>query len=267
MNSSGANKVRIHCVGNFAPGEVIVRNSPDSRPRVAEIESAIETAWQQASARIGVKLFDGPMCRLESFIADRRLTLHLSRTTYKTFLGTNLANAELADKFGTAALANPVGLSAALHTADGFIMLGRRNASVAYYPQRIHPFAGTLEPTGEMDVFAEIRRELAEELGFTDGDISEIACIGIAEDASIRQPELIFHVATNRTRSQVEQSLDNAEHSAAVAIAAEKQSLQQAITDPAMTPIATGAMLLWGRQRFGREWFDVAARAVTLPTQ
>jgi hypothetical protein len=267
MNSPGVNKVRIHCIGKFALGEVIAQSSPDSRPRIAEIESAIETAWQQTSAQLGVKLFDGPMCRLESFIADKRLTLHLSRTTYKAFLGTNLANPELADKFGVAALANPVGLSAALLTADSFIMLGRRNASVAYYPQRIHPFAGTLEPTGEIDVFAEMSRELAEELGFSRGDISEIVCIGIAEDASIRQPELIFQVATSRMRAQVEQSLDTAEHNAAVAIAADKESLRQAITDPAMTPIASAAILLWGRQRFGREWFDAAARAVTLPTQ
>ena len=37
--------------------------------------------------------------------------LTLSPTSYKPFLGTNLSNAKLADKYGHKILANPVGLS------------------------------------------------------------------------------------------------------------------------------------------------------------
>ena len=51
------------------------------------------------------------------------------------------------DNHGSAdCLANPVGVSPALLSADNFLIMGRRNASVAYYPNRIHPFAGALEP-------------------------------------------------------------------------------------------------------------------------
>ena len=89
----------------------------------------IDRAWQTASARPGVKLFDGPMCRLESWsaLAGGALQLTLSRTSYKLFMGTNMCHPELADRFGPQVLANPVGVSPALETADGFLMLGRRN--------------------------------------------------------------------------------------------------------------------------------------------
>src|SRR5688572_13684152 len=130
-------------------------------------------------------------------------------TSYKPFLGTNLTHPELADRHGPAILANPVGVSPALITADGWLMMGRRNASVAYYPNRVHPFAGALDPA-DPDPFAAIGRELAEELGFTEDDIAidGMHCTGIAEDVSIRQPELIFSVVSTRTRNEIESKLD-----------------------------------------------------------
>ena len=42
---------------------------------------------------------------------------------------------------------------ASLLTRDGWLLYGRRNATVAYYPNRVHPFAGTLEPGDLADVF------------------------------------------------------------------------------------------------------------------
>src|SRR2546423_316715 len=84
----------------------------------------------------------------------------------------------LADRFGPQVLANPVGVSPALLTADNYLMMGRRNASVAYYPGRIHPFAGALDPQ-DSDVFAAVRRELKEELAFEIQDVTEIFCTGI----------------------------------------------------------------------------------------
>jgi len=88
-------------------------------------------------------------------------------------------------------------------TADDWLLLGRRNATVAYYPSRVPPFAGALEPGDPTDVFAEARRELREELGFVEHDVSDIRLAGIVEDASLRQPELIFRVRTVRTRARL----------------------------------------------------------------
>ena len=222
-----------------------------------EVERVIDEAWEAVGRQPGVHLFDGPMCRLESWrAAADGLEMVLSGTSYKPFLGTNLHHPELADRYGDSILANPVGVSPALETADGWLMMGRRNASVAYYPNKVHPFAGALEPRDAMDLFGAVRRELAEELGFTGADIAEIRCTGIAEDRAIRQPELIFRVLSTRTRAQVEATLDRTEHHDSWAVEARRESVEGALRDVSeLTPVAVAALLLWGRARIGKEWF------------
>src|SRR6476619_7334639 len=100
-----------------------------------------------------------------------------------------MTNPQLADRFGADVLANPVGLSTALETSDGFLLMGRRNERVAYYPGRLHPFAG-------------FRRELGEELSLDEPDVPLIRCTGIVEDVALRQPELIFRVECALTRKE-----------------------------------------------------------------
>jgi 8-oxo-dGTP pyrophosphatase MutT (NUDIX family) len=147
------------------------------------------------------------MCRLESWAFESgRVSFGLSRTSYKHFWGTNLTHPEYADRYGPGVMANPVGVSPALETADGFLLLGRRNALVAYYPTRVHPFAGCLEPSdaaaGEAgasrgaatdgaapDVFAAVIRELAEELRLTAADVELVRLTGLVEDVRLRQPD------------------------------------------------------------------------------
>src|SRR5437870_4063342 len=96
-----------HAVGGWGPGQVEGRWVAGGRAVVPEVERAIEEAWARASARKGVLLFDGPMCRLERWQADERsLRIELSPTSYKQFLGTNLAHPELAGSHGRQVLAN-----------------------------------------------------------------------------------------------------------------------------------------------------------------
>jgi 8-oxo-dGTP pyrophosphatase MutT (NUDIX family) len=228
---------------------------------VPEVESAIETAWTLAMARPGVHLFDGPMCRLESVNAtDTRLRLELSKTSYKIFLGTNMTHPEFADQFGPDVMANPVGLSPALLTSDRYLLLGHRSDRVAYYPGRIHPFSGSLEPT-DADLFAAVERELMEELSMDSGEICEISCTGIAEDESLRQPEFIFAAESIRTRSEIEARLDRLEHQSIFAIAAGAEGIENTLhNEPQLTPVAKASLLLWGRLQFERAWFERMVR-------
>jgi len=246
-----------HAIGDWPRGAVRAAWSGGTRRTVPEVEKMIDTAWREASSQLGVQLFDGPMCRLESWLpTPERLDLVLSRTSYKPFLGTNLRHPELADRFGKEVLANPVGVSPALLTADGFLMMGRRNNSVAYYPNRVHPFAGALEPRSDLDVFAEVERELAEELRFGPADIAEIRCTGIAEDRAIRQPELIFRVSSTLTRARIESQVDVKEHRASWAIPATRAGVEDALASPGeLTPVGVASLLLWGRIEFGDAWF------------
>lgn len=260
--------LRFHVVGAWTRLRVQWVTSTQHVPE--EVGPLIEQAWRDACARPGVKLFDGPMCRLESWQAedDGGLALRLSRTSYKLFLGTNLAHPGFADRFGPSALANPVGVSPLLLTSDGFAMLGRRNATVAYYPNRVHPFAGALEPRDPLDPFAEVRRELREELDFDDADVARMVCTGIAEDLSIRQPELIFVVHSSRSRDAVRRMVLRDEHHGAYecpvsSAAFERVLSEQRAADAEFTPVAIAALLLFGRLEWGRAWFErVSARFV-----
>ena len=227
-----------------------------------DVESAIERAWSEASARLGVKLFDGPMCRLERCEASPdALRLWVSPTSYKPFLGTNLTGVDVP----ASTLANPLGLSAALVTNDGWLMLGRRNASVAYYPNRIHPFAGSLEPGELANVFKGVLRELEEEIGLGERDVAEMRCLGLIEDAKLRQPEIIFAVRAKRTRAEIESNLDAAEHHAAVAVQAQPRDVEAMMRDALMTPVAVGTLALWGRVAFGDAWFASIRPSIESP--
>ena len=246
-----------HAVGDWNRDQVFLSQMPCTRSIVPEVERIIDETWQRITSQPGVHLFDGPMCRLESWsAAPARLDIAMSGTSYKPFIGTNLYHPELADRYGPSILANPIGVSPALETADGWLMMGRRNGSVAYYPNRVHPFAGALEPRDANDLFGAVLRELAEELAFTNDDIAEIRCTGVVEDWSIRQMELVFRVVSTRTRSQVEATLDGAEHDASWAVQASAQAIDAALNDPLeLTPVAVAALLLWGNARFGSDWF------------
>jgi len=254
--------LRFHAIGRWAPSAVNVSWTQSSRRSVPEVEQAIERAWAEAKSRLGDKLFDGPMCRMERWTATlERLDLTLSRTSYRSFLGTNLQNVRLADDYGPDVLANPVGVSTALETSDGWLLLGRRNDSVAYYPNRVHPFAGALEPADPLDVFGEVRRELDEELSVRGDDVRDTVCTGLVEDLRLRQPELIFSAATRRSREQIEATLDRKEHHAVYPIAAREGEVAAAVRDPVLTPVAVAATALWGLNRFGRGWFNALGLA------
>ena len=244
-------------VGLWNPGEIHVSWTQSTRPNIPEVEQLIERAWQEASQRPGIHLFDGPMCRLESLEArEGSMHLTLSRTSYKPFLGTNLTNANLADTYGQHALANGIGLSALLLSSDGYLLLGRRNNSVAYYPGHVHPFSGSLEPSDKLDVFTDIRRELREELSLCDGDIESLVCTGIAMDKSIRQPEIIFAGRARLTVEQIESQLDRSEHLGIWSARVASKAVSVAVrNETGVTPVGIAALLLWGRIEFGDEWF------------
>jgi 8-oxo-dGTP pyrophosphatase MutT (NUDIX family) len=257
--------LRFVLVGAWLPRQLTIARTRCTRRIAAEVERAIDDAWRDASARLGTLLFDGPMCRLESWQATGdRLDLLVSETSYRPFLGTNMVHPEFAERFGRDVMANPVGVSALLSTADGFLLLGRRNSSVVYYPNRLHPFAGSLEP-GDLDPFDAVRRELREELSMDDDDIADMRCTGLVEDLRLSQPELIFAVETSRSLDQLASQVDETEHhsiwSPPTTIAAVEATL---VTQrDQLTPVAIASLLLWGRLRFGQTWFDDASARAT----
>ncbi len=252
--------IRILHPGNWDASDVSQAWTLNTRRHIPEVEAAIETAWITALARPGVNLFDGPMCRLESWHAtETRLRLTLSNSSYKAFLGTNMMHPEFADLFGPDVMANPIGVSPALITSDRHLLLGYRNHSVAYYPGRIHPFAGCMDPDDE-NLFSAVDRELAEELSLGSTDISHVRCTGVAEDIHLRQREFIFSARVLRTLAEIQERLDPVEHHDIFSIAATPDTVAETLRkEPRLTPVASAALLLWGRLEFGQSWFEQLA--------
>jgi hypothetical protein len=243
--------------GNWSSAQLSLARVTTTRRIDPEVEGAIDAAWTTALARPGVQLFDGPMCRLESWSADDdHLHLVLAETSYKIFVGTNMVNPH----FPADVMGNPLGVSTLLHTADNQLLLGQRNAAVAYHPDRVHPFAGCMEPQ-DADPFVTAHRELAEELSLTTHDIR---CVGLTESSDLRQPELIFAANTALKKSDVESKLDRVEHHNIYSISATASAVERAVIEnKALTPVAVGSLLLWGRLYAGQSWFDRIALSVT----
>ncbi|MCC6422376.1 MAG: NUDIX hydrolase [Phycisphaerales bacterium] len=255
----------IDAIGPWIASQVRASTLPDSRPRVDAVERLIDQTWNVARQQPGIQLFDGPMCRLESFNATpQSLDLAFSSTSYRIFFGTNMQHPELADQYGPNILANPLGVSCLLETADDWILLGRRSDSVAYYPDRVHPFAGALEPADNGDVFAAARRELCEELNLKESHLKKMSCLALVRDSRLNQPELIFSARTTRTLRQLEKLMDHTEHRAGHPLAATASTIESAMNQTdLLTPIAIGSLLLWGQERFGQSWFDRHRATIT----
>lgn len=239
-------------VGRYAPGQVTTRQVASTRRVVPDIEAAIDAAWRQTLARPGVRLFDGAVGRFEGFRIDRgTLQIDLSRTSYRVLVGTNFTHPEFASTHGVDVMANPIGVSTALITSDGFLMMGRRNASVAYYPNRVHPFAGSLEVRDQIDLFDDVRRELREELSITGAQIERIVCLGLAQDDRLLHPESIFESVTTLTRAQVEAQVHADEHHDAWSIPLASDAIDRAVRDDdSLTPIARAVLIAVARERF-----------------
>ncbi len=176
--------------------------------------------------------------------------LQLSQTSYRIFVGTNLYHPELADRFGPEVMANPVGVSTGLQTADGKLFFGVRNVSVAYYPRRTHPFAGSLEPRDNCEIFSAARRELREELALADSDLGSLKLLGLVEDRLIRHPELIFSATTRLAERQLIAQMDQAEHHDTVAIPAGRAGVESALGTVLYArgdcmPAVMGEIALW----------------------
>jgi hypothetical protein len=242
----------------YAESKVRVDWVESTRRVVPEVEAMIDAAWRETNARPGVSLYDGPVCRFEGFdVVGDVLRVRLSRTSYRVLVGTNFAHPELADTRGEDVMANALGVSCGLLSGDGHLVMGRRNGSVAYYPHRVHPFAGSVEIAPVIDLAANARRELGEEAKLDATDLTDIALLCLAEDRLLRHPEAIFLARTPLSRAEIERRVDPAEHHDAWSCRATSEGLSTAVlADADLTPIARAVCLAYGRQVFGEAWFE-----------
>ena len=66
-------------------------------------------------------------------------------------------------------------------------------------------------------------------------------------------------------RKQIESQVHADEHGGSVAIPANRQAVAHAVGDPMLTPVAVASLLLWGKARFGEQWFQHNSQDMAIP--
>jgi hypothetical protein len=256
-------------VGRFAPEQMDVRWTPQQRVSNDEVDELIEQTWHREKTRADEsqrRLFNGKLCRLvQACPSPDQLSLTLGDVTYKEFVGTNLTNAYLRHLHGPDVLADALGVSAAVVSADGYLVLGRRSAKVAYHGGRIHPIGGIVEPaeagSDTPHPAGTMVDELREELDILPGQIDGIECIGLVRDKHIVQPELVFDVTVSTDVAAMvagaREAKDAMEHIELVPVRHHPASVVTFMENNAsqLTPVALATLLLHGLHAWGSGWF------------
>lgn len=245
----------------------------DSQPRQvsAALDAQFEETWQremEQAVKRGAVLYNGELCRLIEFAAEgNRLSLKLGPTNFREFLGTNLVRAHLRYVHGPEVLANPVGVSTAVTTSDGFVLLGRRSQKVVFNAGKIHPIGGMLDPVpqgGVPDPFASILQEMQTETSVAPDMIESIVCMGLVRDKRIVQPELVFDAKLNvdaaTLRKMAASASDAHEHDNLMLLMDYPSSVITFMEkhDEVLTPVAMATLLLHGLRHWGSGWFASA---------
>ena len=254
-------------IGAFAAQQLHVEWSSLKRQTNPEVDNIIENTWAaevDCARQAGRKLYNGKLCRLwECTSVGSAFNMVLGEVSFKEFLGTNLTHAYLRYFHGPEVLGDALGVSAALRTSDGFLLLGRRSQRVLYHAGRIHPIGGVLERNGTAtpQPFAAMIDELAEETNLKGDHLGEVVCLGLVRDKHIVQPELVFDVFANAdvayARRVSSQAPDAEEHSELLAVRDHPASVVTFIEQNynELTPLALATLLLHGQRHWGSGWF------------
>jgi len=254
--------------GTYLPEDVTVQWSDSPRPTNREVEDLIERAWAERTGggtKQSPRLFNGRLCRLiDCKPRKRKLTLTLGAVSFKEFLGTNVAAPHIRYVHGPEVLADALGVSAAITTRDGFLVLGRRSDRVAHYPGKIHPIGGVVERTEDGppgDLFQALCKEIHEETHLPPERIGPIVGLGLVRDKQTVQPEFIFDVQVDAGLQTLRRSwadaADAGEHSEILSVRNSSSAVVSFIEqyDSELTPLAVAALMLHGQRQWGSGWF------------
>jgi hypothetical protein len=258
--------------GQYVPENLVVRWSAQARPSNADIDRGIERTWTEETrnaVQAGRKLYDGRLCRLiQCQVEGHRLILTLGKVSFKECLGTNLTHANLRYVHGPEVMSDALGVSAAIATRDGFILLGRRSEKVMYHSGRIHPFGGFME-SGDVDgvsahPYPSVLRQVVRETNLSAPLLQDAVCLGIVRDKHTVQPELIFDITADidaaAARSCAMQAEGRQDHTELVPVrnhpAAVLTFIEQRFGE--LTAVGLAALLLHGLRHWGSGWFAAA---------
>jgi 8-oxo-dGTP pyrophosphatase MutT (NUDIX family) len=263
---------KILAAGIFLPGSVKALYDTNHAIRLtAEDDDLIERIWNERlidSQNKRISLYNSALFRLYDYEAfDKSLSLSLSNTTYREYVGTRdpLYHAAHAQT----ELANALAVCAVVHTDDGKILIEKR-VGTDVYAGRYHVVGGFADREKDLDgphfdPFGAIAREVCEETGLKLPK-SSFVCTGLVYDVLTPHPELCF--STRSTDSfHVEKGFERSdgEIRALEFLEDSPESLGSFIRKNHGRISATGepSLLLYGLNAYGEEWFDATRASIT----
>jgi 8-oxo-dGTP pyrophosphatase MutT (NUDIX family) len=190
----------------------------------------------------------------------------LGRTDYRQFVGTRTASAPV-QPLHDGGLADPLGTSVVAVTTDGYCLVARRPSTADINPGKWFLVGGFLEPSDLVPgsgIFAGAEREVCEELGLRAEELSGTRCTGLVYDDVVLHPELCFTTSISLPLDEVRRRHGDGELSAVHGVPADATDLTTWLVSEgsSVVPTAAASILLYGRSRFGRSWYEDAAVTV-----
>lgn len=244
--------------GTFSRNELSIRDTSERMQRIGEIDKKI---WNS-----NIEIYHD-LARLKGWRIDdsKRVEISLGRTDYREYVLTR--NSLIAGSHSQQELSNPLALCSMILTHDRRLVMIRRSAVVEAYSGFVHaPASGFIKLPrdvglkGAPDPFLALDNEARDELG---GDLKlrEVICLGIAYDARLCHPELLFQARTSMTYQQLcdlkaKHTSPTSEIEALIDLQPEGNSVMNFMLDNFKVFVPTGFACAqrWGEERFGVEW-------------
>ncbi len=262
--------------GPFLREQITVEYRPGAGiPEDGTVRAAIEEKWLlhlEEYGKKGMKAFDGALYRLMGFrLSHGNLLLELGDTGFKEYVGTSLRS--FWEYFPAPFLANPLAVCITLRTADGKLVVEQRRR-VDAYRGRYHVIGGFLErgvdlgPDGLPCPFEGVAREVREEAG-VEVKKDDLTALALVRNRIVRHPEICLYAPLQATfhdlgRLQGSTFVDG-EIEGFVAVEDRPEDLGRFIAEHHDDFVATGeaCLLLYGKDRFGEDWFHKVLRLLT----
>jgi len=258
--------------GLYRPDQLYITYDPPLRmPTTPTIQAWIDTLWEQKlvlAREQNIPLFDAPLFRFVEAEAKSDGTLHLvlGDTGYKEYVTTRVP--EFAQGRKREELGNALSVCSVVETSDGYILLDKRQG-VDVYVGRYHVIGGFFERdldstvSQQPDPFGAIRREIREETGILQSDMSEQFCLGVVYDTATPHAEMCFLTQLKIPLAQVFKRIpEEDEIKQLETLFVTKVSLRDFLLKNHGNISATGEpnLLMYGGMRFGEAWFEEMMR-------
>ncbi len=258
--------------GLYRPDQLYITYDPSLRmPTTPTIQAWMDTLWEQKLAiarEQNIPLFDAPLFRFVEVEAKADGTLHLvlGDTGYKEYVTTRVP--EFAHGRKREELGNALSVCSVVETSDGYILLDKRQG-VDVYVGRYHVIGGFFERdldstvSQQPDPFGAIRREIREETGILQSDMSEQFCLGVVYDTATPHAEMCFLTGLSISLVEVHNRIpEEDEIKQLEMLKVTETELREFLVKNHGNISATGEpnLLMYGGVRFGGEWFEKMMR-------